>query len=279
MPWRPWPGSVALAADLAALAALADRLRAMHAGPGPLVLPNAWDVASALAVERAGASAVATTSSGVAATLGYPDGEAIGADEMLAIVSCIAAAVKLPVTADLEAGYGLAADELVARMLEAGAVGLNLEDTVRDGTEPRLEPMEPQAERIAAVRAAATAAGVRVVINARIDTFLRGSGKPTELLADALVRGRAYLAAGADCVYPITLDDAEDIGRFVADVGGPVNILLRPGSPSLADLTRLGVSRVSVGGGLWRHAMRRAEEVAGDLLAGQDAAFGELGET
>jgi 2-methylisocitrate lyase-like PEP mutase family enzyme len=264
-----------LAADLAALA---ERLRALHAGPQPLVLPNAWDVASALAVERAGAVAVATTSSGVAATLGYPDGEAIPAEEMLDAVRRMASAVELPVTADLEAGYGLSADELVARMLEAGAVGLNLEDTVRDGTEPRLGPMEPQVERIAAIRRAATAAGVPVVINARIDTFLRGSGDPDQRLADAIARGRAYLAAGADCVYPITLDDAEAIGRFVAEVGGPVNILLRPGSPSLAQLAALGVRRVSVGGGLWRHAMRRAEVVARDLLAGQDAAFGELGE-
>jgi 2-methylisocitrate lyase-like PEP mutase family enzyme len=181
------------------------------------------------------------------------------------------------VTADLEAGYGLPADELVQRMLDAGAVGLNLEDTVRDGT-PSLGPMEPQAERIAAVRAAATAAAVPVVINARIDTFLRGVGELEERLADAIARGRAYLAAGADCVYPITLDDADAIRRFVAEVGGVVNILLRPGSPSLAELAALGVRRVSVGSGLWRHAMHRAEEVARDLLAGQDAAFGEAGE-
>jgi 2-methylisocitrate lyase-like PEP mutase family enzyme len=117
------------------------------------------------------------------------------------------------------------------------------------------------------------------VINARIDTFLRGSGGDDDRLADAIERGRAYLAAGADCVYPITLDDAEAIGRFVAAVDGPVNILLRPGSPSVSELARLGVRRISVGGGLWRHAMLRAEEVARDLLAGQDAAFAELGET
>lgn len=262
---------------MADLAAQAERLRALHDGPRPLVLPNAWDVASALAVERAGGAAIATTSSGVAATLGYEDGEAMGAEEMLAAVGRIASAVRVPVTADLEAGYGLPADELVTRMLEADAVGLNLEDTVRDGT-PRLGPMELQAERIAAVRAAAKAAGVPVVINARIDTFLRGVGEPEERLADAIARGRAYLAAGADCVYPIILDDAVAIGRFVAEVGGVVNILLRPGSPSLAELAALGVRRVSVGGGLWRHAMHRAEEVASDLLAGQDAAFRELGE-
>jgi len=263
---------------MASLAERAGRLRALHAGPRPLVLPNAWDVASARAVERAGAAAVATTSSGVAATLGYADGEAIPVVEMLNTVARISGAVDVPVTADLEAGYGLPPDELVQRLLDAGAVGLNLEDTVREGGTPVLGPVDPQAERIAAVRSAATAAGVPIVVNARIDTYLRGIGSPEERLADALDRGRAYLAAGADCVYPITLDDAEAISRFVAQVGGPVNILLRPGSPSLAVLAALGVRRVSVGGGLWRHAMQRAEDVARDLLAGQGAAFAELGE-
>ena len=275
MLWLPWDGS----SGMADLGALARRLRGLHADPEPLVLPNAWDVASAVAVERAGALAIASTSSGVAATLGYPDGEAIPAQEMLDAIRRIATAVPLPVTADLEAGYGLPAEELVAGLLRAGAVGLNLEDTVRDGPEPRLGPMQSQAQRIAEVRAAATTAGVDVVVNARIDTFLRGSGGLEDRLSDAIDRGRAYLAAGADCVYPITLDDAEAIGRFVAAVAGPVNILLRPGSPSVAELARLGVRRISVGGGLWRHAMRRAEDVARELLAGQGAAFGELGES
>jgi 2-methylisocitrate lyase-like PEP mutase family enzyme len=260
------------------LANRAAALRALHAGPDPLVLPNAWDVASALAVERAGAKAVATTSSGVAATLGYPDGEAIPPDQMLAMVRRVAAALTVPVTADMEAGYGLPGRDLVERLLAAGAVGLNLEDTVREGATARLGPMQPQAERIAALRVASEAAGVPIVINARIDSFLRGVGGPGERLDDALQRGRAYLAAGADCVYPITLDDAAAIGRFVTEVGGPVNILLRPGSPSLAALRELGVRRISVGGGLWRHAMRTTEDLARGLLAGQDAPFGELGE-
>lgn len=260
------------------LVARAERLRALHAGPGPLVLPNAWDVGSALAVARAGARAVATTSSGVAAVLGYPDGEVIPADEMLAAVARIAAAVDVPVTADLEAGYGLPADALVERLAATGAVGLNLEDTARRGGTPELGPMEPQIQRIASIRSAATAAGVALVINARIDSFLRADGSGSDTYADALARGRAYLAAGADCVYPIMLADAEVIGRFVAEVGGPVNILRRPGSPSVAELAALGVRRISVGGGLWRHAMERAENVARDLLAGQDGAFGALGE-
>ncbi len=263
--------------DRADLAAAADRLRALLDGPEPLVLPNAWDVASARAVERAGARAIATTSSGAAATLGYPDGEAIPADEMLWLVSRIAESVGVPLTADLEGGYGLPADELVDQLLAAGAVGLNLEDT--DWPTGGLLPAELQGERIAAVRRAAEDAGVPIVINARVDTYLRGAGAPEDLLDEALARARAYLAAGADCVYPITLDDAAAIGRFVRDVDGPVNILLRPGSPSLAQLLDMGVRRVSVGGGLWRHAMRTAEEVARSLLFGDDAPFAEIGET
>jgi 2-methylisocitrate lyase-like PEP mutase family enzyme len=221
---------------------------------------------------------VATTSSGVAAALGYPDGEAIPADDMLAAVARIAAAVDVPVTADLEAGYGLPADALVERVVSTGAVGLNLEDTVREGGTPLLGPMEPQVGRIAAIRSAAAAARVPLVINARIDSFLRGSSSELDAYADALARGSAYLAAGADCVYPIMLADADLIGRFVAEVDGPVNILRRPGSPSVAELAALGVRRISVGGGLWRHSMERTEEVARDLLAGQDGSFGELGE-
>ena len=263
--------------DRADLAAKADRLRGLHDGPEPLVLPNAWDVASALAVERAGARAIATTSSGTAATLGYPDGEAIPADEMLWLVSRIAESVSVPLTADLEGGYGLPAEELVDQLLAAGAVGLNLEDT--DRAAGGLLPAEQQAGRISAVRRAAEETGVPIIINARVDSFLRGAGAPEERLEDALARARAYLAAGADCVYPITLDDAGAIGRFVRDTDGPVNILLRPGSPSLAQLRDLGVRRISVGGGLWRHAMRTAEEVARALLSGDDAPFADVGET
>jgi 2-methylisocitrate lyase-like PEP mutase family enzyme len=267
-----------LTAELAELADLAERLRALHSGPEPLLLPNAWDVSSALAVERAGADAVATTSSGVAASLGYPDGEAIPADQMLDAVRRIASAVSVPVTADLEAGYGLPAQALVDRLLGAGAVGVNLEDTVREGTTASLGPMERQVERIAAVRAAAEAAGVPVVLNARIDVFLRGDAPMSERLEEGLRRARAYRDAGADCVYPIWLTDRDAIARFVAEAGAPVNVLLRPGSPPVEELGALGVRRISVGGGLWRQAMRLTEEVARALLSGQGAPFAELGE-
>jgi 2-methylisocitrate lyase-like PEP mutase family enzyme len=265
-------------ADLTSLVSDAGRLRDLHRAPEPLILPNAWDVASARAVERAGAAAVATTSSGVAEALGYPDGEATPAAEMFAAVARISAAVSVPVTADLEAGYGLPANELVGRLLEAGAVGLNLEDADRAGDPHHLLELGAAAERIHAVRSAADDAAVPVVINARIDSFLRGSGGPDAQLDDALRRGRAYLAAGADCIYPIWLTDAKAIERLVRELQAPVNVLLRPGVPDIARLAALGVRRISVGGGLARHALAHTEELARQVLAGDGSAFLELGE-
>jgi 2-methylisocitrate lyase-like PEP mutase family enzyme len=263
---------------LAPLADRAERLRALHDGPTPLILPNAWDVASSLAVERAGASALATTSSAVAASLGYPDGEAIPVGEMLAVIGRMAAAVSVPVTADLESGYGLDAPTLVARLLEAGAVGLNLEDTDRTTDPAGLVDADLQAARLAAIRRAATDLGVPVVINARIDVFLRGSGSEAARVEEAIRRAQIYLAAGADCVFPIWLVDAEAIGRIVREVDAPVNVLLRPGAPPVGKLADLGVRRISVGGGLARHAMDAAEAVARRLLAGDGSAFAQLGE-
>ncbi|HEX2140698.1 MAG TPA: isocitrate lyase/phosphoenolpyruvate mutase family protein [Candidatus Limnocylindria bacterium] len=255
---------------------LASRMRTLHHGMEPLILPNAWDVPSARAVERAGAAAVATTSSGVAEALGYPDGEAIPAEEMLSAVERVAAAVRVPVTADMESGYGLDAADLVAGLLQAGAVGLNLEDTDRTGLSPSLAAMETAAERIAAVREAARSAGVPVVINARVDVFLRGIGRLEERVEEAIRRGRAYLEAGADCVYPIGLTDAAAIGRIVTALDAPVNVLLKPGAPPITELARLGVRRISVGGGLAQRAEAHVEELARGLLSGDGSAFATL---
>lgn len=256
-----------------ALVAQAERLRALHHGERPLVLPNAWDVASALAVQRAGAEAIATTSSGVSESLGYPDGEQLPPGDMFLRVLRIAAAVRLPVTADLEAGYGLPAGTLVERLLQSGAVGLNLEDTDRSGSKARLRAAEEQVARIASVRAAAGEAGVPIVLNARIDVFLRGRGDLKARVGEAIERANAYLAAGADCTYPIGLADAGSIARFVERVDGPVNILLGPGVPSLRRLRTMGVRRVSVGEGLWRRAVDGTEYLARRLMAGDATAF------
>lgn len=261
-----------------ALVRLATDLRGMHHARRPLLLPNAWDVGSAATVERAGASAVATTSSGVAAALGFDDGEQIPAAEMFLTVLRIAGAVRLPVTADIEGGYGLPPEAFVDELLRAGAVGMNLEDTDWTDVAQALRDTAQQVDRIRAVRRAASKIGVPVVVNARIDAFLRTDGDHRAVLDEAIDRGARYLAAGADCVYPIGLADAGLIGRFVRRVDGPVNILLRPGSPSIKQLRRLGVRRISVGGGLWRHAMAAAENVARRLVDGDGGPFSSLGE-
>jgi 2-methylisocitrate lyase-like PEP mutase family enzyme len=229
----------------------ADALRRLHAGPELLVLPNAWDAASARAFAALGYPAVATTSGGVAEALGYADGEATPPAEMLAAVGRIARAVEVPVTADLEAGYGLAAPELVAGVREAGAAGLNLEDT--DPRSRTLVDIDAQVERLGAV----CAAGPELVLNARVDVFLRGA--PFE---EAVTRGRAYLAAGAACVYPIGLEDLDAIGALVAAVDGPVNVHVRPGWMPLAELAGLGVRRASFGTSLCDAALDAAVTIA-----------------
>jgi 2-methylisocitrate lyase-like PEP mutase family enzyme len=231
--------------------AATDALRRLHVGPELLVLPNAWDAASARAFAALGYPALATTSGGVAEALGYADGEATPPGEMLAAVGRIARAVEVPVSADLEAGYGLAAPELVAGVREAGAAGLNLEDT--DPRSRALVDVDAQVERLGAVRAA----GPELVLNARVDVFLRGA--PFE---EAVARGRAYLAAGADCVYPIGLEDLDALGALVAAVDGPVNVHVRPGWMPLAELAGLGVRRVSFGTSLCEAALDAAITVA-----------------
>lgn len=251
------------------MSAQADTLRALHHHTQPLLLANAWDVASARLIERLGYPAVATTSSGVAASLGYPDGEVIGVDEMLAVVGRVAAAVEVPVTADLEAGYGLPAEEIVERLLAAGAVGLNLEDGNRSGTADRaLVDPGRQAEFLAAVKEAGRRRGVDVVLNARIDVYIHQAGPPETWLEQALDRGRRYLAAGADCVFPVWVLDETTIGALVDGLDGAVNVLYRPGAPSVARLAELGVRRISVGGGLARAALAAAGRAAARLLAG-----------
>ncbi|HEX2040968.1 MAG TPA: isocitrate lyase/phosphoenolpyruvate mutase family protein [Acidimicrobiales bacterium] len=235
----------------------AAALRALHAGPALLVLPNAWDAASARAVEKAGFPAVATSSGAVARTLGWDDGEAMPVEEALAAVARIARAVDVPVTADVEGGYGLSPAELAERLLAAGAVGCNYEDTDHGGDDV-LVPAERQAERIAALRAAA---GDNLVINARVDTYVHGIDDYDETVR----RARLYLEAGADCVYPITLAEEAAIGALVRDLQAPVNVYVRPQAPSLARLAELGVRRASFGSGLFRTTHTALKEALAGL--------------
>jgi 2-methylisocitrate lyase-like PEP mutase family enzyme len=234
-------------------------LRSLHHGrrPGdPLVLPGPWDAASAQVFADAGFPALATPSAGVSASLGYADGERTPPGEMFAAIARIVRAVDVPVSADVEAGYGLPAKELVERLLEAGAAGCNLEDS--DPVTGRLAEPRAQAERLAEVRAAA---GDALVLNARVDTYLRGDRTPAAAIGRALL----YAAAGADCVYPIMAPP----GRLaeIADMAGlPVNALCRAGGPSPRELGVLGAGRVTFGGGLQHQAMDAVRELARGLL-------------
>jgi 2-methylisocitrate lyase-like PEP mutase family enzyme len=227
-------------------------LRGLHVPGEPLVLPNAWDAASARLVEAAGFPVVATSSYAMAEVLGYDDGEGAPVEEVLAAAARIARAVRVPVTVDFERGYGLAPAELVERFTATGAVGLNLEDS--DPSSREMIDAAKHAELLAAVRAAATSAGVDLVINARTDSFVRRAGSPQEQLAASIDRGARYLAAGADCVYPIAAAfDPETIRALVEAIPGPVNIGYGQGTLSLAELAALRVSRVSFGPALQGH--------------------------
>ena len=200
----------------------ADLLRSLHVPGKPIVLPNAWDAASAKVIEAAGFPALATTSGGVAAALGYEDHEGAPVEDMFAAAGRISGSVEIPVTVDAEAGYGMEPAELVAALLDAGASGCNLEDT-DNATDTLRDPAE-HAEWLRRVR---EAAGDSLVINARVDTFIAPfragthDGRQGELVADALERANAYVEAGADCVYPILLWEAEPLRAFLAEAPGP----------------------------------------------------------
>ncbi|WP_338699697.1 isocitrate lyase/phosphoenolpyruvate mutase family protein [Streptomyces sp. Q6] len=231
--------------------------RALHHDRAPgdaLVLPGPWDAASARVFEEAGFPALATPSAGVAASLGHEDGST-PADEMFAAVRRIVRAVSVPVSADIEGGYGLPPKELVERLLETGAVGCNLEDSGPDGT---LDDPAEQASRLAEVRAAA---GDRLFLNARVDPFIRGAADP---VAEAVARARLYVAAGADCVYPIGAP-ADALPRLRAEIEGPINVGAPPGGPSLQEWGALGATRITFGPGLQRRATAALREIAAEL--------------
>src|SRR3954451_9304678 len=240
-----------------------DLLRSLHRPGNPLLLPNAWDVATARAVVAAGFPVVATTSGGVAGTLGYDDHEGAPGDEMLAAAARIVRGVDVPVTIDAEAGYGMEPADLVAALHSTGAAGCNLEDS--DYAAGRLRDPDRHAEWFKAVRQAASEAGYELVINARIDVFLEGflagagPGTQEELVPEAVRRAHAYLEAGVDCVYPIVLWEAAAVRRFMSECRGPVNVTRLPQSPSVAELTELGVVRVSWGTLLYWEAMAAFE--------------------
>src|ERR1700675_1361106 len=243
----------------------AIQFRQLHRGPGMLILPNAWDVASARIFEDAGFPAIATTSAGIAFSLGYPDGQRIPREEMLARSRRHAPAIHIPGTADIECGYGSSAEAAAATTLEliqAGAIGMNLEDASGNSDEPLID-LQLAVEKIKAARAAAVRQHVEIVVNARTDVYLLPGRNPDGDYSEAWRRLVGYREAGADFVFAPGLKDADTIGRLVKAVNCPLNILAGPGTPSIPELEKLGVARVSLGSGPMRATLgllRRAAE-------------------
>jgi 2-methylisocitrate lyase-like PEP mutase family enzyme len=234
----------------------AEVFRALHHGSEVLVLTNAWDCASARVFEEAGFPAIATTSAGIANAMGYVDGDRIPVEEMLAMVRRIAGCVAVPVTADLEGGYQDVA-RTAAGMIEAGAIGLNLEDGGGDA--------EELARRVATVRRVGRELGVNPVINARTDLYLNQVGDPATRFERACERLLRYIAAGADCVFVPGVTDEETIRRLVEALRFPLNVLATAGLPGVGRLKELGVARVSVGSGIARAALGWTQHIAADL--------------
>lgn len=255
-------------------ARFAEFRRLHEPGSGILVLPNAWDAMSARLVEEAGALAIATTSSGVSWALGRPDGQGLARDEMLAAVRRIVAAVRLPVTADVESGYGEGRPDDAAATargaVEAGAVGINLEDSPGRAGALLLDAAE-QAERIAAAR---EGGGEGLFINARVDVYLKNWGDEPARFDEAVRRARACVATGADGVFVPGVADPDTIRRLAGAVGAPLNVLAGPGSPSVAELRALGVARVSIGPKLALAMMAGIRAAAAEVL--RDGTWGAL---
>jgi 2-methylisocitrate lyase-like PEP mutase family enzyme len=269
--WSPGAEHRETSDPAAAVDGRAAVLRELHRPGAPLLLPNVWDGQSARLVAAAGLPAVATSSAAIADCLGYADGEATPVGEMLDAIARIAAAVAVPVTADLERGYRMVPAELVERLVATGAAGCNLEDS--DPGTRRLIDAERQADFLAEVRSAARRCGVGLVINARIDTYLTASGGESgALLAETVQRARCYQAAGADCVYPIGLSEEEAVAEFVAAVDGPVNILAGQHAP--ARLAELGVARVSFGPRLYDAAQTQLAELIAEFVHHGQSASG-----
>jgi 2-methylisocitrate lyase-like PEP mutase family enzyme len=256
--------------------------RSLHVPGQPLVLANAWDAASARISEAAGVAAVATTSAGIAWSLGVPDGDALARDAALAAVRRIVGAVKVAVSADLEAGYGEDPDgvaETIALLTATGAVGVNLEDAWHRGPSP-LRDIADQAARIAAAR---KAAGPGLFLNIRTDTYLRAVGDPEQRLADTVSRAEAYLEAGADGIFVPGLADPATIEALVKAIPAPINILAGPGAPSVTELASLGVARISLGSSIAAAAYGVAQRAVRDILTSggyeslnEAANYGEL---
>ena len=226
----------------------AEDFRALHHGKRILILPNGWDVPSARVFEDAGFPAVATSSAGMLVSLGYPDGEVINRDEFVSAVGRIARVLSVPLSADIVAGFGKTTREAVATVkaiLDAGAVGINIEDFAH--ATKKLYPIERQVENVRAIRKLGETSGIPRVVNARTDALRFAEGDEVARFKEAIRRATAYRDAGADCVYPMGLVDSASIASFVKELDFPINVMVRKGLPPIGELERLGVARVSFG--------------------------------
>jgi len=254
--------------DVRVQAEKAERFQKLHAGPHILALPNAWDAASARVLEEAGYPAIATSSAGVAFSLGHPDGQRVSRDEMLAVVGRIARAVRVPVTADMESGYGTTVKDMVETakaVIAAGAIGMNLEDVTGDDESSHVN-VTLQVEKIRAIRDTAASQGVPLVLNARTDIYLMPIGEAATRFERTVERLRAYRQAGADCVFAPGVSDRETIAKLVKAIGAPLNILISSGCPSLAELEKIGVARVSAGSAVMRATLGLVRRIGKELM-------------
>ena len=249
----------------------ADKFLKWHYDQDILVLLNSWDRASSKVVEGCGYKAVATTSMGIAASLGYPDCQVIPFNEMLGVIQGIVHAVHVPVTVDIEAGYGNSIPEIinsVAKFIDAGVVGINIEDSL--DLRPDLVDTMEFCERIAAIRELADSKGFHLVINARTDSFYTSSGSGQEKLAESILRGNKYREAGADCIFVQPVWEKETIATLVREINAPINILANPSigaglPPSVQELQDLGVARLSLGSSLMKAVLAMIKKVADEL--------------
>jgi 2-methylisocitrate lyase-like PEP mutase family enzyme len=251
----------------------ADMFLRLHHQKEPLVLVNSWDVGSSRVIEACGYKAIATTSMGIAASLGYPDCQALELTDMIRVIRTIVDGVQVPVTADIEAGYGTTLDEVidsVTQLIATGIAGINIEDSI--DLNPVLMDEVAFCERISAIRALSDSLGFHLVINARTDAFYTSPGSQREKLSESIRRGNKYRDAGADCIFVQPVWERETISTLVKEIHAPINILSNPGMggglpPSVRELQDLGVARVSLGSGLMKATLALIKKVADELAA------------
>lgn len=252
---------------------MAERFLKLHHDPEILVLLNSWDTGSSRLIEACGYKAIATTSMGIAASLGYPDCEVIQLNELIGIVSKIVNRVKVPVTVDFEAGFGKNTNEIIEsinKIIATGIVGINIEDSI--DLNPTLIDENEFCERISSIRSLSTALGFHLVINARTDSFYTSYGSTKEKLAESIRRGNKYREAGADCIFVQPVAEKEIIATLVKEIDAPINILANPGigsgilPPSVSELQDMGVARLSMGSGLMKASLALIKKVAEELL-------------